>query len=264
MSEEQDRLVGAVAKMSALPDESKVNIRGKFYTEVHTRVQAFREAYGEDGRIISTIHVVDETKVLAETTISVFVGGSWRVIANDFAEEFRGSGPVNKTSCVENTITSSIGRSLAACALTGGSYASFDEVSHAINDKAEAPEPKPEKPAAKKKVKPKAKPKPKAEAKPEPKPAPGPETKANISVDIEDYTFGEMGEITSKDGAEGLVTIILELATEFAETPDQLKDFYRANKATVDVLDRDWNEQYEQLREGFVKLKDNLTEKETE
>jgi len=255
VSEEQDRLVGAVAKMSALPDEDKVNIRGKFYTEVHTRVQAFREAYGEDGRIISTIHVVDETKVLAETTISVFVDGSWRVIANDFAEEFRGSGPVNKTSCVENTITSSIGRSLAACALTGGSYASFDEVNHAINDKAEAPEPKPEKPAAKKKAKPKAK----AEAEPEPKPEPGPETK-----DIEDYTFGEMGEITSKDGAEGLVTIMLELATEFAETPDQLKDFYRANKATVDVLDRDWNEQYEQLREGFVKLKDNLTEKETE
>jgi hypothetical protein len=139
--------------------------------------------------------------------------------------------------------------------LTGGSYASFDEVNHAINDKAEAPEPKPEKPAAKKKAKPKAK----AEAEPEPKPEPGPETK-----DIEDYTFGEMGEITSKDGAEGLVTIMLELATEFAETPDQLKDFYRANKATVDVLDRDWNEQYEKLREGFVNLKDNLTEKETE
>jgi len=73
-----------------------------------------------------------------------------------------------------------------------------------------------------------------------------------------------MAEITSKEGAEGLVNMMLELATEFAETPDQLKDFYRANKATVDVLDRDWNEQYEQLREGFVKLKDNLTEKETE
>ena len=141
----QDRLLGAVRSMAELPDKDKVNIKGKLYTEVHTRVQAFREAYGEDGRIISTIHVVDETKVLAETTISVFVGGSWRVIANDFAEEFRGSGPVNKTSCVENTITSSIGRSLAACSLSGGSYASFDEVDHAINDKAEAPSPKPKK-----------------------------------------------------------------------------------------------------------------------
>ena len=255
MSEEQNRLLEAVAKMSELPDSEKVDIRGKRYAEVHTRVQIFRETYGDDGKIISTIHVADDTKVLAETSISVFVDGSWRVIANDFAEEYRASGPVNKTSAVENCLTSSIGRALSACGLSGGNYASFDEVNHAINDKAEAPEPKPEKPAAKKKAKPKAK----AEAEPEPKPEPGPETK-----DIEDYTFGEMGEITSKDGAEGLVTIMLELATEFAETPDQLKDFYRANKATVDVLDRDWNEQYEKLREGFVNLKDNLTEKETE
>ena len=259
MSEEQNRLVGAVVKMSELPDSEKVDIRGKRYAEVHTRVQIFRETYGDDGKIISTIHVADDTKVLAETSISVFVDGSWRVIANDFAEEYRASGPVNKTSAVENCLTSSIGRALSACGLSGGNYASFDEVNHAINDKAEAPEPKPEKPEAKKKVKPKAKPKAKAEAEPEPKPEPDPETK-----DIEDYTFGEMGEITSKDGAEGLVTIMLELATEFAETPDQLKDFYRANKATVDVLDRDWNEQYEKLREGFVNLKDNLTEKETE
>ena len=259
MSEEQNRLVGAVVKMSELPDSEKVDIRGKRYAEVHTRVQIFRETYGDDGKIISTIHVADDTRVLAETSISVFVDESWRVIANDFAEEYRASGPVNKTSAVENCLTSSIGRALSACGLSGGNYASFDEVNHAINDKAEAPEPKPEKPAAKKKAKPKAKPKAKAEAEPEPKPEPDPETK-----DIEDYTFGEMAEITSKEGAEGLVNMMLELATEFAETPDQLKDFYRANKATVDVLDRDWNEQYEQLREGFVKLKDNLTEKETE
>ena len=259
MGEEQNRLVGAVVKMSELPDSEKVDIRGKRYAEVHTRVQIFRETYGDDGKIISTIHVADDTRVLAETSISVFVDESWRVIANDFAEEYRASGPVNKTSAVENCLTSSIGRALSACGLSGGNYASFDEVSHAINDKAEAPEPKPEKPAAQKKAKPKAKPKAKAKAEPEPKPEPDPETK-----DIEDYTFGEMGEITSKDGAKGLVAIILGLATEFAETPDQLKDFYRANKATVDVLDRDWNEQYEQLREGFVKLKDNLTEKESE
>ena len=146
--ERPDRLMGAVAQMSELPDSDKINIKGKFYAEVHTRVQAFREAYGEDGRIISTIHVVDETKVLVETTISVFVDGSWRVIANDFAEEFRGEGMVNKTSAVENCMTSSIGRSLAACGLGGGNYASFDEVNHAIKGKAEAPAPKPKEPPA--------------------------------------------------------------------------------------------------------------------
>jgi hypothetical protein len=178
VSEEQNRLVGAVAKMSELPDSEKVDIRGKRYAEVHTRVQIFRETYGDDGKIISTIHVADDTKVLAETSISVFVDGSWRVIANDFAEEYRASGPVNKTSAVENC-HQQYWQGVSACGLSGGNYASFDEVNHAINDKAEAPEPKPEKPAAKKKVKPKAKPKAKAkaEAEPEPKPEPAVQNK---------------------------------------------------------------------------------------
>jgi len=125
--------------MAELPDEDKVNIRGKLYAEVHTRVQAFREAFGSRGRIISKVHQADEKRVLTETTISVFLDGhmgGWQVIGNDFAEEYRSSSPVNKTSAVENCLTSSIGRALASCGLSGGNYASFDEVNHAINDKA--------------------------------------------------------------------------------------------------------------------------------
>jgi hypothetical protein len=141
----QDRLLGAVRNMAELPDKNKVNIKGKLYAEVHLRVQAFREAFGSDGKIISTVHIADETKVMTETVISVFKNGSWQQIANDFAEEFRASGMVNKTSAVENCLTSSIGRALAACGLSGGNYASFEEVDHAINDKAEAPSPKPKK-----------------------------------------------------------------------------------------------------------------------
>ena len=59
---------------------------------------------------------------------------------------------VNKTSAVENCLTSSIGRALSACGLSGGNYASFEEVDHAINEKAEAP-----KKTAKKKANGKAK-----------------------------------------------------------------------------------------------------------
>ena len=134
-----DPLIIAVKNMAELPDENKVNIRGKLYAEVHTRVQAFREAFGSRGRIISKVHQADEKRVLTETTISVFLDGhmgGWQVIGNDFAEEYRSSSPVNKTSAVENCLTSSIGRALASCGLSGGNYASFDEVNHAINDKA--------------------------------------------------------------------------------------------------------------------------------
>jgi len=138
--------------MAELPDENKVSIKGKLYAEVHTRVQAFREAFGVDGRIISKVHTADEERVLTETRVSIYADGSWREIGNDFAEEFRGSGMVNKTSAVENCLTSSIGRALSACGLSGGNYASFEEVDHAINEKAEAP-----KKTAKKKANGKAK-----------------------------------------------------------------------------------------------------------
>ena len=264
MSEErQDRLVGAVAKMAELPDSDKVNIRGKLYAEVHTRVQAFREAYGEDGKIVSSIHVADEAKVLAETTVSVFVDKSWRVIANDFAEEFRGEGMVNKTSAVENCLTSSIGRALSACGLSGGNYASFDEVNHAINDKAEAPEPKPEK----LKLKPKPKPKPKPEPKSESETATEEALKLSRSSaepkNIEEYDLGEP-TIKNVEGANGLVAALLELATEFASSFDELKQFWAKNKAATDVLDRDWPDQFEALKEGFTNLKHKLDEETKE
>ena len=135
----EDKLVKAVRQMAELPDKDKVSIRGKMYAEVHTRVQAFREAFGVDGKIISKVHVADANRVMTETTVHVHVDGSWREIGNDFAEEFRGEGMVNKTSAVENCLTSSIGRALSACGLSGGSYASFEEMDHAINEKAEVP-----------------------------------------------------------------------------------------------------------------------------
>ena len=257
--ERKDPLILAVARMAELPDEAKVNIRGKRYAEVHTRVQAFREAYGENGRIISTIHVADEAKVLAETTVSVFVDGSWRVIANDFAEEFRGEGMVNKTSAVENCMTSSIGRALSACGLSGGNYASFDEVDHAINEKAEAPDPKPEKPATKKKSKAKAKPKAKPEPEPEPEPEKPEASQKSIGAakSIEDFSIGDP-EIEDEDGAQKVTAFLLDMAEGFSETEEQLRDFYRHHKSIVDVLDRDWNDQYEALKQGFSDLKQKL------
>ena len=150
MKKKEDQLISAVNAMSQLDDKNKVDIKGKKYSEVHTRVQAFREAYGEDGKILTNIHVADEDRVLAETTIHVIVDGTWRKIANDFAEEYRGVGMVNKTSALENCITSSIGRALSACGLSGGNYASFEEVDHAMNGKAES---KPVKKKAKKESK---------------------------------------------------------------------------------------------------------------
>ena len=81
----------------------------------------------------------DDTKVIVQATINVQRDGDWVCLATEFAEEYRGVGMVNKSSALENCCTSSIGRALAACGLSGGEYASSFEVDNAINNKSEAP-----------------------------------------------------------------------------------------------------------------------------
>ena len=216
----EDRLFGAVKQMADLPDENKVNIKGKFYAEVHTRIQAFREAYGADGKIVTKVHQADEEKVLTETSIQVFEEGSWRTIANDFAEEYRGVGMVNKTSAVENCITSSIGRALSACGLSGGNYASFEEVDHAIKDKAESTPPKK-----------KAKPKPKAKAKVK---------EESTTDDLLNY------QIKNLKSANEFVEIFLRLMV-MSDTTEALRNYYKANIKTITVL----KEEYPDLKQDL-------------
>jgi len=219
----EDRLFGAVKQMADLPDENKVNIKGKFYAEVHTRIQAFREAYGADGKIVTKIHQADEEKVLTETSIQVFEEGSWRTIANDFAEEYRGVGMVNKTSAVENCITSSIGRALSACGLSGGNYASFEEVDHAIKDKAESTPPK-------KKVKPKAKAKAKVK-------------EESTTDDLLNY------QIKNLKSANEFVEIFLRLMV-MSDTTEALRNYYKANIKTITVL----KEEYPDLKQDLDEI----------
>jgi|TARA_R100000084_G_scaffold39954_2_gene16400 hypothetical protein len=140
MSERDERLQNAIDRIKNLDDSMKVNLKGKKYTMVAQRVQAFREAFGCGANISTEIVVCDDTKVIVKATVSVQRDGAWVPIATEFAEEYRGVGMVNKSSALENCCTSSIGRALAACGLSGGEYASSFEVDNAINNKAEAPE----------------------------------------------------------------------------------------------------------------------------
>ena len=170
-----NKLLEAISFMEALPDSDKVDIGGKLYAQVTTRVVAFRKAYGDQGRITTTIHVSNENRVQIEARVYARDGNTWHLIANDWAEEFRSDGFINKKSATENCATSAIGRALAACGLGGGEYASGDEVEYAKTEKAEIgsgkqepkkQEPKQEKPAEKKKEE--VKPKPEVVAEQEP------------------------------------------------------------------------------------------------
>ena len=135
-----DKLIEAINEIANLSNDDKQNIKGKFYTTVDKRLQTFRKHFGSNARITTKIIHHDLERVVVQATVSVYMDGSWREIGNDFAEEFRGQGMVNKTSALENCCTSAIGRALASCGLGGGEYASGFEVDNAINNKEPAPD----------------------------------------------------------------------------------------------------------------------------
>jgi hypothetical protein len=152
----EDIIKTAMASVASLPDADKVSLKGKTYTMVAQRVQAFRAAAGVRGQILTEIIEQTDQRVLIKASVSIWRdpdeqgwAGGWNLVAVDFAEEYRNQGPVNKTSALENCCTSAIGRALSAAGLSGGEYASSFEVDNAINHKPEAPT---EKVATKKKA----------------------------------------------------------------------------------------------------------------
>ena len=139
----EDILKSAMAGVAALADADKISLKGKTYTMVAQRVQAFRAAAGVEGQILTEVIEQTDQRVMVKASISVWRDGAWSLVANDFAEEYRNQGPVNKTSALENCCTSAIGRALSAAGLSGGEYASSFEVDNAINHKPAAVAKKP-------------------------------------------------------------------------------------------------------------------------
>ena len=134
-----DTLINCINEVANLTNADKVNIKGKFYTTVDTRVDIFRKHFGCKAEIVSDIIMNDLERVVVKASITIKNDGEWKLIGSGYAEEFRGQGMVNKTSALENCETSAVGRALAACGLGGGAYASSFEVDNAINNKSEAP-----------------------------------------------------------------------------------------------------------------------------
>ena len=139
MKEEFDSLQLAQQEMSSLDDKSKVDIKGKLYVTVATRVEIFRKHFGERGAISTDVLHQDDHRVVVRAEISIHKPDSAKwVLATGHAEEYRGDGYINKTSAMENCETSAVGRALSAAGLSGGEYASSFEVDNAINNKSKA------------------------------------------------------------------------------------------------------------------------------
>lgn len=115
----------AVEQLKAM---DKIDIHGKQYASVASRVEAFRANF--PSATIETVLVHDdEQRVVIQARITI----DGALISTGYAEEFRNDGFINSTSALENAETSAIGRSLSACGLSGSEhYASSNEVNNAV------------------------------------------------------------------------------------------------------------------------------------
>jgi hypothetical protein len=119
--------------MRELQNMQRVNIKGKMYATVASRVDAFRKHFPTATISTHLIHD-DEVRVVVEAKITV----AGTLLGTGMAEEQRGKGLINTTSALENAETSAIGRSLASIGLGGSSeYASSFEVENAISQQAQ-------------------------------------------------------------------------------------------------------------------------------
>ena len=108
-----------------------VNIKGKDYVEVHTRLTHFRKHYPNYSLTTEVLEYNTDQSILILAKISDETG---RVVATGLAEEEKSTTYINKTSYVENCETSAWGRALGNFGIgLDTSVASADEVRNAVN-----------------------------------------------------------------------------------------------------------------------------------
>ena len=118
-------------------NDGTIRLKGRTYTLVSKRIRDFRAAHSIDNgwSIVTEIVTINAEVAVVQARIEDPNG---KVVAQDYAEEFRSDRGVNSTSALENCCTSAIGRALAAAGLGGdGQYASADELVNALRQQGE-------------------------------------------------------------------------------------------------------------------------------
>lgn len=116
-------------------DEGKVDIDGVKYTKVSRRVELFRKHFGLSARLITEVlHTDTESTVMGcNVEIKDEETKEWDKVANAHSQKYKGKSQMAQTSSMEMAETAAIGRALANLGLSGGEFASSNEVSDSKN-----------------------------------------------------------------------------------------------------------------------------------
>lgn len=108
-------------------------IRGNDYVTVNERVKYFRSIERYDNCAVNEeIVKLDENQIIVLVTITESVNGQVHVLSQAHAQEFITQTGVNKTSFLENAMTSALGRALGYLGIgIDAAIASKDEVENA-------------------------------------------------------------------------------------------------------------------------------------
>jgi len=68
-------------------------------------------------------------------------------------------------------------------------------------------------------------------------------------------TKNAAADIPSPEGAEEVAKKLLEFAQKFCKDTKSLREFWSENKQVIDILDSNYKEQFEILKNGFTELK---------
>lgn len=213
---------------SAIERMKTVNIKGKQYTMVAQRVEAFRVLVGAGLGMTTDILTDDDKRVVIRAQITSPDG---HVVASGMAEELRGVG-INKTACIENCETSAVGRALANFGLHGGEYASADEIEKVDRTKEKQKE-------LRKEAEAQAKPKEEPQAKPTPK-LDEPPFDSNLWRQFVDEQKRLIDMARTK----------IKLTTLQRQTRDERANLQDADRELYAELMDYWNDKYEKLNSG--------------
>jgi hypothetical protein len=101
---------------------------GKRYTSAAVRLEIARRHLGDTIGVETEIFHYGTEKGSPVVVRATIRNPDGRIIAQGTAEEIRGAGNVNQTSALENAETSALGRALAMLGLSGGEFASANEM----------------------------------------------------------------------------------------------------------------------------------------